>query len=152
MFQQIFQTNFNFTDLLTLFLRLSLGLVILPHGMQKLLGWYGGFGFKGTMGYFTQTLHIPYLFGLLAIFAEFFGALGLVFGFLTRPAALGVGITMLVAAFIVHRKFGFFMNWFDNKKGEGIEYFVLAASISAALVIAGAGNWSLDALVFNTIK
>src|SRR6476469_8925098 len=104
MFQQIFQTNLNYTDLFTFLLRLSLGLVILPHGMQKLLGWYGGFGFKGTMGYFTQTLHIPYLFGFLAIIAEFFGSLGLIFGFLTRPAAFGVGFTMLVAAYMGHRK------------------------------------------------
>ena len=152
MLEKIIQTNIDYTDLFIFVLRLALGLVILPHGMQKLLGWYGGFGFKGTMGYFTQTLHIPYAFGLLAIIAEFFGSLGLILGFLTRPAALGIGVTMLVAAYMGHRKFGFFMNWFGNKKGEGFEYFVLAVSIAAVLVITGAGNWSLDALLSHTIR
>lgn len=144
----ILQTN-NETvfNILTLALRLILGLVILPHGAQKLLGWFGGYGFKGTMGFFTNTVGVPYIFGLLAIIAEFFGPFGLFTGLLTRPAALGIGAVMITAAFTSHRRNGFFMNWFGNQEGEGYEYFILAAGISAVLVLTGGGGWSLDYLL-----
>jgi putative oxidoreductase len=131
-------------NLLTLVLRLILGFVVLPHGAQKLLGWFGGYGFKGTMNYFTQTLRIPYVLGLLAILAESFGALALIGGLLTRPAALGIGVVLLTAAIMIHRPYGFFINWFGNQKGEGYEYFILAVGIAAVLVITGSGAWSLD--------
>lgn len=119
--------------------------MILPHGAQKLLGWFGGYGYKGTMDYFTQTMRIPYAFGLLAIIAEFFGSLALLSGFLTRPAALGIGVVMAVAALTSHVRHGFFMNWFGSQEGEGYEYFVLAAAIALSLAVAGGGAWSLDA-------
>ncbi|MFN8375966.1 MAG: DoxX family protein [Anaerolineae bacterium] len=144
--QSLFATS-QATDILLLVLRIALGLVIFPHGAQKLLGWFGGFGYSGTMNYFTKTMHIPYLFGLLAIIAEFFGSLALMAGLLVRPAALGIGVTMLVAAWLVHRPNGFFMNWFGSQQGEGYEYFILAVGVAAVLVIAGAGAWSLDALL-----
>ena len=134
---------------LALVLRLALGVVIFPHGAQKLLGWYGGYGFKGTMGYFTQTQHIPYIFGLLAIIAEFFGALAVIAGFLTPIAAFGIGVTMLVAAYTVHRPNGFFMNWFGNQVGEGYEYFILAIGAAVALTLIGGGEWSLDHVLFS---
>ena len=134
-------------SLLTLVLRLILAIVIFPHGAQKLLGLFGGYGYKGTMGYFTQTVHVPYVFGLLAIVAEFFGPLGLALGLFTRIAALGIGATMIVAAITVHRPNGFFMNWFGNQQGEGYEYFILAAGIALVLVITGSGAWSLDYLL-----
>jgi putative oxidoreductase len=127
-----------------LVLRLTLGLMILPHGAQKLLGWFGGYGFAGTMGYFTDTLGIPYAFGLLAIIAEFFGGLALLAGLFTRPAALGVGATMLVAMLTVHARFGFFMNWSGSQQGEGIEFFLLAIGIAVALVIGGGGRYAAD--------
>ncbi len=121
MLYAVLQTQPTFVDSLTLALRLTLGLVILPHGAQKLLGWFGGYGFRGTMGYFTGTLGIPYALGLLAIVAESLGALALVAGLLTRPAALGIGIVMAVAALTSHRRHGFFMNWFGTQAGEGYE-------------------------------
>lgn len=135
-------------NVLALLLRLALGIVIFPHGAQKLLGWYGGYGYKGTMSYFTQTMHIPYVFGLLAIIAEFFGALAVIVGFLTPIAAFGIGVTMLVAAITVHRPHGFFMNWFGTQTGEGYEYFILAAASALALTLLGAGDWSLDYVLF----
>ena len=144
----ILQTNNELVfNLLTLLLRLVLGLVIIPHGAQKLLGWFGGYGFKGTMGYFTQTMHFPYILGVLAIVAEFFGPLALFLGLLTRPAALGIGAVMLMAALTVHRPNGFFMNWFGNQQGEGYEYFILAVGIALTLLITGGGGWSLDYLL-----
>ena len=124
-----------------------LGLVVLPHGAQKLLGWFGGYGYRGTMGYFTQTLRIPYPLGLLAIITEFFGPLALVAGFLTRPVALAIGVVMAVAALTVHRPHGFFQNWFGNQEGKGYEYFILAGGIALVLAIAGGGAWSLDTLL-----
>lgn len=127
--------------------RVALGLVILPHGAQKALGWFGGYGFDGTMGFFTQQLGIPAPFALLAIAAEFLGALGLIAGLLGRVSAFGVGITMLVAALMAHVPNGFFMNWFGAQKGEGIEYFVLAIGLALVVIVKGAGALSLDRLV-----
>lgn len=127
-----------------LVLRLSLGAMIFPHGAQKLLGWFGGFGFTGTMGFFTDTMGLPYVLGLLAIVAEFFGGIALLAGALTRVAAFGVGTTMLVAALTSHVQHGFFMNWFGAQEGEGVEFFVLAVGIAAALVASGGGRYSVD--------
>ncbi|WP_045234786.1 DoxX family protein [Deinococcus pimensis] len=130
-------------SLTPLLLRLVLGLVILPHGLQKAFGLFGGFGFTATMQYFG-SLHIPPVFGLLAILAESVGALMLIFGAATRLAALGVGVTMTVAALTVHLPNGFFMNWFGQQKGEGLEFFLLAVTMSLALVARGAGALSID--------
>ena len=127
-----------------LVLRLGLGLMILPHGTQKLLGWFGGYGFTGTLQFFTETMGIPWLFGFLAIMAEFFGGLALLIGALTRLAALGVGIVMLVAAWTSHLQNGFFMNWYGNQAGEGVEFHLLALAMALALIICGGGYASLD--------
>ena len=92
------------------FLRLVLGVVFFAHGAQKALGWFGGYGFSGTMGFFTGMMHIPALFAVLAIAAEFLGGLGLVVGLLTRVAAFGIFCNMVVAVAMIHHQFGFFMN------------------------------------------
>ena len=128
----------------TAILRLVLGVVFFAHGAQKLLGWFGGPGFSGTMGMFTGYLHIPAPFAFLAIAAEFFGGLGLILGFLTRIAAFGIAMNMLVAIAMVHRAFGFFMNWTGTQKGEGFEYHLLVLAITAFLMIRGAGALSVD--------
>jgi putative oxidoreductase len=128
-------------------LRATLGIVILAHGAQKMLGWFGGFGFEGTMNFFTNQMGIPALFAFLAIAAEFFGGLGLIVGLLTRVAALGVASVMAVAVAMVHTQFGFFMNWNGNQKGEGFEYHVLVLAITVVLMVRGAGAWSLDRII-----
>src|SRR5271163_1735261 len=92
-------------DAATALLRLVVGIVFFAHGAQKMLGWFGGFGFSGTMGFFTGMLHVPALFAFLAIAAEFFGGLGLILGFLTRIAAFGIAVNMVVAIATVHRAF-----------------------------------------------
>ena len=97
-------------DAAIIVLRLVLGIVFFAHGSQKMLGWFGGYGFSGTMGFFTGMLHIPAVFAFLTIAAEFFGGLGLLFGLLTRVAAFGIFCNMLVAVAMVHHQFGFFMN------------------------------------------
>jgi putative oxidoreductase len=127
-------------------LRLALGIMILPHGLQKTLGWFGGYGFKGTMGYLTGAVGAPWIFAVLAILAESVGGLMLIAGAGTRLAALGVGGVMLVAA-TQHRANGFFMNWGGQQKGEGFEFHLLAIGIAVALLILGGGRFSVDSLL-----
>jgi putative oxidoreductase len=144
MIRRLFATD---DSMATSILRLTLGVVFFAHGAQKMLGWFGGFGFTGTMGFFTQYMHIPAPLAFLAIAAEFFGGIGLILGFLTRIAAFGIGVNMLVAVMTVHRTFGLFMNWTGSQKGEGIEFHLLALAITAFLMIRGAGALSVDRLV-----
>src|ERR1700682_4071308 len=141
MVRKLFTTD---DDIATAILRLVLGVVFFAHGGQKMLGWFGGFGFSGTMGFFTGAMHIPAPFAFLAIAAEFFGGLGLILGFLTRIAAFGIAVNMLVAIVTVHAPFGFFMNWGGTQKGEGYEYHLLVLAMTAFLMIRGAGAFSVD--------
>ncbi len=134
-------------DRATAILRLVLGVIFFAHGAQKMLGWFGGYGFTGTMGFFTSVMHIPALFAFLAICAEFFGGLGLILGFLTRIAALGVFSNMIVAIAMVHGQFGFFMNWTGAQKGEGFEYHLLVLAVTTFLMIRGAGAASIDRML-----
>ena len=141
MLKKLFHTE-DYTVLTIL--RLVLGVVFLAHGSQKMLGWFGGYGFKATMGFFTQNLHVPTVFAFLAICAEFFGGLGLLLGLLSRIAAFGITVNMLVAIFMVHLPNGFFMNWSGQQKGEGFEYHLLVVALTLAVMIRGAGAFSLD--------
>lgn len=131
-------------DLGLTILRVGLGIVFFAHGAQKMLGWFGGYGFSGTMNMFTQMMHIPAPLAFLAICAEFFGGLGLIFGLLTRVAAFGIACNMLVAIATVHAPNGFFMNWSGQQKGEGFEYHLLVLAITLVLMIYGAGRLSID--------
>ena len=134
-------------DVALTIVRIAAGAVMLPHGLQKALGWFGGNGFAPTMQFFTEVKGIPAPLALLAIIAETLGALGLIFGFLSRISAFGVGVTILVAMFTVQLPNGFFMNWMGNQKGEGIEYSLLMASLTAVTVLRGGGAYSLDRLL-----
>jgi len=132
--------------------RLAVGVVILPHGMQKALGLFGGYGFSGTIGAF-QSMGMPYLIGVLVILAEFVGAIGIILGLGTRFMAFSVGLTMAGAAFLGgHINNGFFMNWFGQQKGEGIEYFILVVGLAIALLIGGSGKFSFDNLILKKIS
>ena len=125
-------------------LRLCTAAVMFPHGAQKLLGWFGGYGFSGTMGFFTGTMGIPWLLAFGVIMIEFFAPVLLLLGTGTRLAALGIGTVMTVAMFMSHVQHGFFMNWFGTQQGEGIEFFLLIIGSSLALVVSGGGRWSGD--------
>jgi len=127
----------------TLILRLVLGIVFFAHGAQKMFGWFGGWGYSATMNVFIGMMHIPAPLAFLAIAAEFCG-LGLILGFLTRIAAFGIAVNMVVAILTVHSTFGFFMNWSGAQKGEGYEYHLLAIAMALFLMIRGAGAFSLD--------
>ena len=133
-------------------LRLVTGIVFFAHGAQKMLGWFGGYGFTGTMGFFTGMLHIPTVFAFLAIAAEFFGGLGLIFGLFTRVAAFGISCNMIVAVAMVHHQFGFFMNWTGAQKGEGYEYHLILLAALVVLMIRGAGAASVDRLLSSPMK
>jgi putative oxidoreductase len=130
-------------DLSLTILRVVLGVVFFAHGAQKMLGWFGGYGFQGTMGFF-EHMGMPAPVAFLVICTEFFGGLGLIVGLLTRIAALGIGVEMIGAIFMVHLQNGFFMNWAGNQKGEGFEYHLLAIAVAATLLLRGAGAWSAD--------
>jgi putative oxidoreductase len=124
--------------------RIVLGAALFAHGAQKLLGWFGGHGLRATIQTFRDQLGIPAPLAYLAIAAEFFGGLGLIVGFLARVAALGIAITMIVAMAVVHWKFGFFINWFGDKQGHGVEYHLLAVALALVIIVHGAGAFSLD--------
>ena len=141
MFRKLLGTSNDWT--LTL-LRLVMGVIFFAHGAQKALGWFGGYGFSGTMGFFTNMMHIPAFFAFLAICAEFLGSIGLILGLLGRIAAFGIGCNMVVAISLVHHHFGFFMNWTGQQKGEGFEYHLLAIAIALVLMARGSGAFSVD--------
>ena len=133
-------------DLVPLVLRLTLAVVMFAHGAQKALGWFGGTGLRGTLDFLRKS-GVPSPVAVLTIMAEFLGPLGLAVGLLTRVAALGIAAVMLGAILTVHRQHGFFMNWYGNAQGEGFEYHVLVIGLAVALVLNGAGVWSLDAVI-----
>lgn len=141
MFKAILRTD---DSLAPLFIRLALGIVMFAHGAQKVLGWFGGLGFEKTIQVFTTQMNAPLSMVLLLMFIEFFGALGLIFGLLTRPSALSIGTAMAVCAYMNHLQNGFFMNWFGYQKGEGFEFHILVIGIALTLMIRGGGLISID--------
>jgi putative oxidoreductase len=149
MIKKLLQTE---NDYVTMILRVVLGVVYFPHGMQKLLGWFGGPGFGGAMHMFTTNLGIPAVFAFLAIMAEGLGSLGLITGLLTRVAAFGIAVDMIVAVYMLHWQNGFFMNWFGNQKGEGFEFHILVVVIALALMIRGGGKWSIDKAIAEKVQ
>jgi len=125
-------------------IRVVLAVVMFAHGAQKALGLFGGYGFTGTMSFFTGTLGIPYVFGALAILVEFAGSIALVAGFAGRLVAAGIATIMVVAVVTIHAANGFYMNWYGQQAGEGFEFHLLAGAMALAIIIGGSGRFSLD--------
>jgi putative oxidoreductase len=140
MFKQIVSTDNSPAQL---FIRLALGVVMVPHGFQKVFGWFGGMGFDKTIHAFAG-MGFPAYATVILMLVESLGALLLIAGFLTRVWALGIGMAMTVCMFMNHVQHGFFMNWFNQQKGEGFEYHVLVLGITLALLIKGGGMLSVD--------
>ena len=132
--------------------RIVLGVVFFAHGAQKALGWFGGAGLQSTVRVFREQLQIPAPLAVLSIAAEFLGGLGLIVGLLSRIAAFGIAVVMVVALIAVHGKFGFFMNWYGEKKGHGIEYHILVLALALAVMIRGAGALSLDQVLYQHVS
>jgi putative oxidoreductase len=144
----LFYTNPDWIETL---IRITLGVIFFAHGAQKLLGWFGGVGLKETMRSMHQFLGLPIPVAFLAVATEFLGGAGLMVGLLSRVAALGIGVTMVVAIFMVHGRYGLFLNWFGDRKGHGIEYHLLAIALAAVIIVRGAGAASLDRLLYTSI-
>lgn len=145
----LFNTDDSWAGLI---LRIGVGTVILAHGAQKSLGWFGGHGFEGTMAFFTQTMGLPWLIAFLVIIGESLGSVALLAGFLTRITAASYIAIMLGAIATVHWPQGFFMNWTGQQTGEGFEFHLLAIAISAALVIIGGGKWALGGVIYRLLE
>jgi putative oxidoreductase len=126
--------------------RLMLGIVMFPHGAQKMLGWFGGEGWSATIGHFTSS-GIPAIIAALVILAEFLGSIGLIVGVLSRIAAVGIASVMVGAILLVHAKMGFFMNWAGKKAGEGYEFHLLAIGLALVVFFAGGGVASVDRML-----
>ena len=138
---KIFKTNNNWTGLV---IRLTIGIMLFPHGAQKMLGIFGGYGFKGTMVFFTDMMHLPWLIGFLVIVIEFIGSLSIIAGFASRVWSALIIIEMIGAVITTHLNNGFFMNWAGNQKGEGYEFHLLMIGLALATFINGSGKLSAD--------
>jgi len=141
---KIFQTNNDWVGLVT---RLTLGIVLFPHGAQKLLGIWGGYGFNGTMGFLTETMNLPWLIAFMVIVIEFFGSLSIIIGFASRFWSALTIVLFLGIIFTSHIDNGFFMNWSGNQPGEGYEFHLLMIGLSIATLINGSGKYSLDGTI-----
>jgi putative oxidoreductase len=144
MFSRIFRTN---PDIVPAIIRVVVGVLFFVHGAQKMLGWWGGSGFSATMHGF-ESRGVPAVFAFLAIAAEFFGGIGMVLGFLTRIAAFGISVNMIVAILTVHLPNGLFMNWTGQQKGEGFEFHLLVLAITISIMLVGAGAFSIDGMIY----
>lgn len=136
---RILATNSSYSALA---LRLPLGIIFAAHGAQKLFGWFGGYGLQGT-GQWMDSIGLGpgVLMAALAGSAEFFGGLFLILGLLTRPTALVLAVTMVVAIFSVHISNGLFMS------NNGYEFALALLAGSVSLLISGAGRASADAVI-----
>jgi putative oxidoreductase len=131
-----------------LIVRVVLGAIFFAHGAQKMFGWFGGPGLRGVINYFRQALGVPAPLTVLAALTECFGGLAMIVGFLVRPAAVGLIVVMLVAIAKVHRQNGFFLNWsLEPGKGHGFEMNLALIGMALAVLIGGAGVFSIDRVI-----
>jgi putative oxidoreductase len=142
----------NKLDLTLLTTRLIVAGVVFAHGVQKLFGWFGGFGFEGTMGFFTQVIGLPYIFALLIILGETVGMVALAAGLFSRSLSAAVIGIMLGAIATVHAPNGFFMNWGGTQQGEGFEFHIVVIALSFVTLVHGPGAFSLDKIFFREKK
>lgn len=141
--------TFNFSLLLA---RVILGTVIAAHGSQKLLGWFGGFGFDGTMGFFTEAIGLPAIAALLIILAESIGMVALIFGLFSRILSSAIILIMAGAIATTHGAFGFFLNWSGTQGGEGYEFHLLVIALASVISLNGAGSYSIDAAIKSRLQ
>lgn len=149
MIQNILATKNEWVGLVT---RLTIGLVILPHGLQKLFGMFGGYGFEGTMGFFINTMQLPWIIGFMVIMIESIGAFSLILGFASRVWSALMIAVMVGAVTTSHLQNGFFMNWFGAQSGEGYEFHLLVIGLALATLIVGSGKYSIDRLLTKKVS
>lgn len=123
--------------------RVVAGIVLLPHGAQKLLGLFGGGGLASTLQFFTEVLHLPYLMAWMVIIIEFFGAIALIVGFFPRLWAILISFLFFGIMVTEQGQHGFFMNWMGNQQGEGIEYSLLMIALCIIVILTDGGKYRL---------
>ncbi|ARD44355.1 DoxX family protein [Colwellia sp. PAMC 21821] len=130
-----------------LVLRIPVGIIFIAHGAQKLFGAFGGYGLEGT-GQWMESIGLApgFIMALLAGSAEFFGGLFLLLGLLTRPAAMALAGTMVVAIFSVHFANGLFM------ANNGYEFGLALLAASVSLGFSGAGKVAIDNLISDKLS
>lgn len=141
---KIFNTNDDWTGFV---IRLTLGLIMFPHGAQKMFGWFGGPGFSKEVEHLTEYMHLPWIISVMVILTEFLGSVSLIMGLASRLWSVAFGILFVNIIFIAHLENGFFMNWFGTQKGEGYEYHLLVIGLCIALGLNGSGKYSADQLI-----
>ncbi|PWF63789.1 oxidoreductase [Shewanella sp. BC20] len=128
-------------------LRIPIGIILMAHGSQKLFGWFGGYGLEGTGQWMASIGLTPgYLMALMAGSSEFFGGLLIIIGLLTRPTALVLSFTMVVAIFSVHIGNGLFLS------NNGYEFGLALLAATVSLAVSGAGKLSADNLLAARLK
>lgn len=149
MIKKILNTESNWGALVA---RLALGIVLFPHGAQKMLGWFGGYGFTATINAFTDQMNLPWLVAFAVICIEFFGSIFLILGFASRLWSLAIGGLFIGIIFTTHLEHGFFMNWYGNQTGEGYEYALLIVGIALVVLINGSGKHALDTQLIKRLE
>ena len=127
--------------------RFTLGLVIFPHGAQKLLGLFGGYGYSATMESFTTQMGLPGIVAFSIIMIEFFGSISLVLGFISRFWAIALAGMFVGIIYTTQLDHGFFMNWYGDQAGEGFEFSLLVIGLALTIIVNGSGKWSVDDLI-----
>ncbi|MBE14754.1 MAG: hypothetical protein CL867_00740 [Cytophagaceae bacterium] len=130
--------------------RLTLGLVIFPHGAQKLVGLFGGYGYSATIEMFTTQMGLPSLVAFSVIMIEFFGSISLILGLFSRFWTLSLAAMFTGIIITTQIEHGFFMNWYGNQAGEGYEYSLLVIGLALSVLLNGSGKWSIDSLISKT--
>lgn len=149
MINKILNTESNWGALVV---RLTLGIVLFPHGAQKMLGWFGGYGFTATMDAFTNQMQLPWIVAFAVIMIEFFGSTSLILGFASRFWSMAIAGLFTGIIFTNHLEHGFFMNWFGNQAGEGYEYALLIIGLAISVLISGSGKNALDTQLIKTLN
>lgn len=144
LFKTLVKTNPNLGFSIS---RLTLGFVLFPHGAQKLLGLFGGYGYSGTMESLTTQMDLPSIVAFSVIMIEFFGSISLVIGLFSRFWALSFVGMFLGIIFTTQLEHGFFMNWFGNQAGEGYEYSLLVIGLGLTILVNGSGKYSIDTII-----
>jgi len=141
MINKMLNTESNWGALMA---RLTLGIVLFPHGAQKMLGWFGGYGFAGTVDAFMNQMQLPWIVAFAVIIIEFYGSIFLILGFASRLWSLAIAGLFIGIIFTTHLEHGFFMNWYGNQAGEGYEYALLIIGIATVVLINGSGKYAVD--------
>lgn len=131
--------------------RITVGIVIFPHGAQKLFAWFGGHGFSATMESLTQNMQLPWIIAFLVILIESLGALAMIIGFGTRFVAFSILIEFIGIILKAHLYNGFFMNWAGNAQPEGFEFHLLVIGLCLAAMLSGGGRWSVDSTIIKNL-